>query len=483
MNIRDYLNELEALGHIVHVQKAVSTVHELADVQWQIEKKTGKAVIFENVDNRNYRVCGNLFLVPLRTGIMPTIPMMPELAMLLTGMRKPGIVYPLWAGNEMFLNVYREVENTVMHGLNNLVPPVAIKGEWSKNIVGEEVNILENIPIPWYFREDAGRYLTVAVTIIKDPESNYVNAGIYRIQVLDRNRLALMINEKRDIRSLIYTAGRLGKRIEVAIAVGLSPEMLVAATMSVPFGTSEYDIAGGLSGSPYGITDGITVGISVPAEAEYLIEGYIEPNIRVKEGPFTEYDLIASQVTDSFCVNVTGIHTKEDPLFHSLVCTSLEMISLIMPLGVTEMAKTRDFLKYITPNVKEIFMLPGVPGTGLAVSIYKQSEAEPLDILRGLFAFSARLKRIVVVDDDIDIYDPFDVQWAIDTRVVSSRDFMVLEATAELTDAARIGAFSVKLGIDATRKKGHIHCLTRSSLSEAEQIDLSAYFTEAETMW
>lgn len=482
MNIRDYLNELEALGHVVHVQKAVNTVHELADVQWQIEKKTGKAVIFENVDDRNCRVCGNLFLVPLRTGIMPTIPMMPELAALLTGMRKPGIVYPLWAENEMFLNVYREVENTVMHGLNNPISPVTREREWSTSIIGEQVNILENIPIPWYFKEDAGRYLTVAVTIIKDPESDYVNAGIYRIQVLDHNHLALMVNEKRDLRSLIYAAGRLGKRIEVAIVVGLSPEILVAATMSVPFGRSEYDVAGGLSGSPYGITNGITVDIPVPAEAEYLIEGYIEPNVRVKEGPFTEYDLIASQVTDSFCVNVTGIHSKEDPLFHSLVCTSLEMISLIMPLGMTEMAKTRDFLKHITPNVKDIFMLPGVPGTGLAVSIYKQSEAEPLDILRGLFAFSARLKRIVVVDDDIDIYDPFDVQWAIDTRVVNPRDFMVLEAAAEYTDAARVGAFSVKLGIDATRKEGHIHRLTRSSLSGAEQIDLAEYLTETETI-
>ncbi len=116
-----------------------------------------------------------------------------------------------------------------------------------------------------------------------------------------------------------------------------------------------------------------------------------------------------------------------------------------------------------------------MPGTGLAVSIYKQSASEPYDILRALFAFSARLKRVVVVDDDIDVYDPFDVQWATDTRVVALRDVMVLEATGELTDAARVGDFSVKMGIDATRKQGHAHRLIRSETAWMEQTDLSRY--------
>jgi 2,5-furandicarboxylate decarboxylase 1 len=92
-----------------------------------------------------------------------------------------------------------------------------------------------------------------------------------------------------------------------------------------------------------------------------------------------------------------------------------------------------------------------------------------------LFAFSARLKRIVVVDTDVDIYDPQDVQWAVDTRVVATRDVAVLEATGELTDAARVGDFSVKTGIDATRKKGHGHRLTRSDTRWMEEVDVNAY--------
>jgi 2,5-furandicarboxylate decarboxylase 1 len=285
----------------------------------------------------------------------------------------------------------------------------------------------------------------------------------------------MMVNAKRDLLSILYAAGRAGKRLPVVIAIGVAPELLVGATMSVPFGQSEYAVAGALGGAAYAVADGHTVDLPLPADAEYVIEGFIDPAQRVREGPFTEYDLIASQVTESFLIEVTALRTRESPIFHSLVCTSLEMVSLIMPLGMTEMAKTRRFLRSICPNVKDLFMLPGVPGTGLAVSIHKQTTSEALDILRALFAFSARLKRVVVVDDDIDIYDPFDVQWAIDTRVTGPRDVLVLESTGELTDPARVGDFSLKTGIDATAKKGHAHRLTRSDTLWMQAMDPEEY--------
>lgn len=477
-DLRTYLNELESLGHVKNIQRPVHLRHELAAVQWKIERTLLQAVLFERNDNGPSRIAGNLFLAPLRTGIQPSVPMMPELASLYSGLRRPGIVYPIWSTNEMFLQVYREIEVAVMSGLGNPRSPVAVNANWKYTYTGKEINLLNQVPAPWYFKEDAGRYLTAAVTIARDQETGYHNAGIYRIQMLDEKRLAIMVNAKRDLLSIIYGAARMGKHLPVAIAVGVSPAMLVAATMSVPYGRSEYDVAGGLAGESYPVAAATAEDLMVPADAEYIIEGIIRPDVRVKEGPFTEYDLIASQVTDGFCIEVTAIRTKEDPIFHSLVCTSLEMVSLIMPLGMTELAKTRDFLKHITLNVKDMFMLPGVPGTGLVVSLYKQTEAEPLDVLRSLFAFSARFKRIVVVDDDIDIYDPFDVQWAVDTRVNALRDVMVLEATGELTDAARVGDFSVKVGIDATRKRGHIHRLCRSDTAFMNAVDLKDFMDD-----
>jgi 2,5-furandicarboxylate decarboxylase 1 len=474
-DFRQYLSELEELDHVCRVAVPVDPLHELPAVQWQIEKQLFKAVVFEDVKGYAGGTAGNLFLAPLRTGILPTVPFMAEYTTLFAGIRKPGIVYPLWSGNDMFIDMYREIESTVMSALAHPIDPVAAPSEWTLRYSGRDVDLIRQLPAPWYFREDAGPYLTAAVTIARDPESGYLNSGIYRIQVIDERRLAIMVNAKRDLLSILYAAARSGKPLPVAIVTGVAPEMLVAATMSVPFGQSEYGVAGALARSPYVLSQGDTVDLPVPADAEYVIEGYIDAAHRIREGPFTEYDLIASQITESFCINVTAVRTREHPIFHSLVCTSLEMVSLIMPLGMTELAKTRTFLKSISPNVKDLFMLPGVPGTGLAVSLHKQSSSEPLDILRGLFAFSARLKRIVVVDDDIDIYDPFDVQWAVDTRVVAPRDLLVLESTGELTDPARVGDFSVKTGIDATIKKGHAHRLSRSETKWMEEIDLDRY--------
>lgn len=473
--LREYLRNLTDAGHVSRVARRVTARHELAGVQWKVERSLFKTVVFERVDEYPGSTVGNLFLAPLRTGVLPPVPFVPEYSALYAAIRKPGIVYPLWAGNELFLNMYREVESVVMTALANPVEPVPASHCWVHEYRGNAIDLVRQVPAPWYFREDAGPYLTAAVTVARDPESGYVNAGIYRIQVLDGRRLAIMVNAKRDLLSIIYAAARAGTRLPVAVAVGVAPEMLVAATMSVPFGVSEYSVAGALGGSPYGLASGDTAGLPVPADAEFLIEGFIDPLVRVEEGPFTEYDLIASQTTRSFCIEVTAVRTREEPVFHSLVCTSLEMVSLIMPLGMTELAKTRTFLKAISPNVHDLFMLPGVPGTGLAVSIHKQSGSEPMDILRALFAFSARLKRIVVVDAGVDIYDPCDVQWAVDTRVVAPRDIMVIESTGELTDPARVGDFSVKIGFDATIKSGHPHRVTRSETGWMEETDLGEY--------
>lgn len=475
-DLRTYLQELEELGHLVRVSRAVRTRGELAAVQWNVEKQLFKAVLFEKVEGYAGEVAGNLFLVPLRMGITPTVPMMPEILSIYQGIKKPGIVYPVWATNTMFMDIYNEIERIIVKALNNGLTPGECKAhDLIYTFIDNKIDVFHQIPAPWYFREDAGHYLTTAVTIAKHPETGYVNAGIYRIQLIGGDRLAIMVNVKRDLLSLITAATRANRKLEVAVAIGVSCELLVAATISVPYGVSEYDIAGGLAGQPYKVLSGATVDLPLPADAEYVIEGFIDPTERVAEGPFTEYDLLASQVTNSFMIHVTAVRHKESPIFHSLVCTSLEMVSLILPLGITEMRKASTFLKEITSNIKAIWMLPGVPGVGLVVSIYKQHEAEPLEIIRAMFAFSARFKRIVIVDDDIDIYDPIDVQWAIDTRVVNLRDIVVLEATGELTDAARVGDFSVKMGIDATRKRQHPCKVERSDLAQFADVNLKDY--------
>jgi 2,5-furandicarboxylate decarboxylase 1 len=467
--------ELEESGHLLRITEPVDPRHELAAVQWTVEKKQGKAILFESVIGYGTPVVGNLFLIPYRMGITPVIPYSDDLLSFYQSIKKVGIVYPVWAANDMFLQLFHEVGDLVIGGMRNPLPPKVIHDVPPLTVFeGDRVDLLGTLPIPHYYREDAGHYITVGVLFAKDPETGIVNAGIYRIQVLGPGRLAAMVNLKRDLRSILAKAQRMGRTVEVALAIGVAPELLIAATMSVPFGQGEFDVAGGLAGEPLCVRPARTVDLLVPADSEIVIEGYIESGHTVREGPFTEYDLLASQQSDAFPIEVTCIQRRDGAFYHSLVCPSQEMLSMILPLGITEMFNARNFLERITPNVKGLWLLPGVSGVGLVVSIYKAHQAEPQEIIHGLFAFSARFKRIVVVDEDVDIYDPYDVQWAIDTRVAYEKDLAVLSATGEYTDPARLGDFSVKLGIDATRKRCHPNRFTRSDLSQFD-VDLTRY--------
>jgi 2,5-furandicarboxylate decarboxylase 1 len=472
--LRGYLEELEENGHVVHVRAPVDIKHELASVQWTIEKNRGRAVVFDNVNGYDCAVVGNLFLIPFRMGITPTLPWTDDLLNLIQGIKKPGIVYPLWATNDLFMPIFRQVESVVLAGLRQPLTPVRAEAAPRRVLTGDAVDLMAELPAPHYYREDGGHYLTAAVMSARDPQSGRINAGIYRIQVAGPRRLIAMVNLKRDLYSFLTRAKRLEQALEVTISIGVPPALMIASTMSVPSDLSEFDVAGGLAGHPLTVAHAHTVDLPVPADAEIVIEGRIEPGTRVTEGPFTEYDMLASQRSNGFPIEVTCVQVRERALFHSLVCPSQEMLSVIMCLGITEMLHARNLLAMITPNLKDLWLLPGVSGVGLVVSLYKEHEAEPQEVVHALFAFSARFKRIIVVDDDIDIHDPYDVQWAVDTRVAYDRDVMVLSATGEYTDPARIGDFSLKVGIDATRKAGHPNRFIRTDVRQFE-CDLSRY--------
>ncbi len=474
-DFREFIEELESEDQVIKIKKSVSIKHELAAVQWQIEKNLGKAVLFEKLEGYKINVIGNVFLMPLRMGITPVIPIAEELMNFYKTAKKPGIMYPLWMSSE-FTQMYQDIEKIIIDGIENATKPKVVGDTLLTNIIkGNNINLLKILPIPKYFKEDGGHYITAGVTLAKEPDSDYINAGIYRIEVIDENKLAIMVNIKRDLRSFLTKAKKEGQKLEVAVAIGARPELLLSASMSLKYGVSELDVAGGMADHSINLTNGETISLDVPSDAEIVIEGSIDPQKSVTEGPFTEYDLLASQKTNSFLIDVSAIRFRDNPVYHSLVCTSLEMISLLTPLGITEMLKYKNFLKQITINIKDLWILPGVPGVGVVISLEKERDGEPKEIIQALFAFSPRLKRIVIVDDDIDLYDPSEIQWAIDTRVSMIEDIIVLRSTAELTDSARIGEFSVKIGIDATKKKGHPSNFNKSDISLFQKINFNEY--------
>jgi len=327
----------------------------------------------------------------------------------------------------------------------------------------EYIDILKLIPIPKYFREDAGHYITCGITIARDPETSYLNSGVYRIQVIDKDKLAIMADVKSDLRRIILKGSQTNTNIQVAIAIGVRPEILHSSSMRAAYGLSEFDIAGGLIETPVILTQGLTVDVDIPYDSEIVIEGEIDPTINVEEGPFTEYGFIASRSSNSYLIKIKAIRFRDAPVYHSLVVSSMEMTALLIPTGVTEIMQSKKLVSQITPCVKDIWALPGIPSAGMAVSIDKTNDAQPRDIMMALFSRSPQLKRIVVVDSDINIYDPTEVQWAIDTRVGKEEDIFLTSGSGSIPDTARIGDFTLKIGFDATKKKGRFTNFNRST--------------------
>ena len=168
---RTFLEELEDQDQIIKISRPTDTVHELSSIQWNIEKAHLKPVLFENLKNYNTKVIGNLYLMPFRMGITPVIPMTTEYQTFYNSNKKPGILYPIWESNELFIQIFKELETILLRGYNNPVKP-KITGECLfDQTITEDIDILKLIPIPKYFREDAGHYITCGITIARDPET------------------------------------------------------------------------------------------------------------------------------------------------------------------------------------------------------------------------------------------------------------------------------------------------------------------------
>ena len=272
-----------------------------------------------------------------------------------------------------------------------------------------------------------------------------------------------MADVKSDLRRMILKASEKNTNIQVAIAIGVRPEILHASCMRASYGLGEFDIAGGLIESPVILTQGLTIDVDIPYDAEIVIEGEIDPSVSVVEGPFTEYGFIASRSNNSYLIKIKAIRFRDAPVYHSLVVSSMEMTALLIATGVTEIMQSKNLLSQITSCVKDIWVLPGIPSAGMAVSIEKTNDAQPRDIMMALFSRSPQLKRIVVVDSEINIYDPTEVQWAIDTRVCNEEDVFVTKGSGSIPDTARIDDFTLKIGFDATKKKGHTANFNRST--------------------
>ena len=312
----------------------------------------------------------------------------------------------------------------------------------------EGIDILKLLPVPTLNEHDSGPYISAGLMISRDPETGVQNVAILRCQISGPDRIGVLVLP-RHTDTFYRKAEAQGRGLEVALVVGVDPACLLASQAIVPLGHDELEIAGALTGQPLDVVKCLTNGVRVPANAEIVIEGRLLPEVREPEGPFGEFPQYYGERAKRHVMQVDAVTHRHDPIFHMIVGGGLEHLLLgAIPREATILAT----LQRSFPGVEDVHLsLGGVGRYHLYVRLRKTQEGEAKNVLLGVFAAHYDIKHAVVVDTDVDIHDPGEVEWAVSTRFQADRDLVVISHAqgSKLDPSGREGV-GAKMGLDAT---------------------------------
>jgi 2,5-furandicarboxylate decarboxylase 1 len=411
MSLREFLAKAKETGHLVTVSREVDPYLEMARV---IDALDGRPVLFESVKGSQYRVV---------SGICS---------------QREYFALDLGVPQERLLFVLAEV-------YANPVPPEIVAAAPCQEVIGHEVD-LDRIPILTHMEADGGPYVTAGVAVVKDPELGR-NACYHRLMQLDERCFTTRIVEGRGTHTAM---GKAEGDLEVAICLGVSLPVLLAAAMAPPKGVDELGIANALRPTP--LVKCVTKDLEVPAEAEIVLEGRITRQT-VSEGPFLDLTETWDIVRQQPVIEIDCITRRCDPIYHALLPGKLEHKTLMgMPrepgiyAAVSEACECCNV--YITPG--------GMSWLHAVVQIRKRGADDGRRAIEAAFRGHGSLKHVVVVDKDVNPFDPCDVEWAIATRFQADRDVMVFEdQPSSSLDPSALHvpgqkARTAKMGLDAT---------------------------------
>jgi UbiD family decarboxylase len=311
------------------------------------------------------------------------------------------------------------------------------------------------LPVPTYFPGDGGPYLTAGLLIARDPVTGVGTAGFHRLQVKGRDRLGVSLHSRRRMYEYQRRAEAVGRSLPCAIAVGLHPTVGMGSLSYPPPEVSKFEVVGGLLGEPMQLRRGETVDLEVPAWAEIVIEGEILAEVREPEGAFGEFTGYFSRRSTNHVFLARAIVLRQGAWFQSIA--SGRAPDHILPLAVLREAEIRNALRRVIPDVRAVH----VPTSGGAaftayVSIRQTRPGEAKHVIPIVLGVDHYIKFVVVVDEDIDVFDESDVLWAMAMRAQADRDLVVINGSlgAILDPSASSDGLTAKLGIDATKPFG-----------------------------
>ena len=322
---------------------------------------------------------------------------------------------------------------------------------------------LDKIPILTHYKRDGGKYITAGVVFARDPITGIQNASIHRMMVLDNKRLVIRI-VPRNLYTYFQNAQKEKKDLDIAIAIGIDPAILLASTTSIPIDYNEMDVANAFKDGELTL---IKCGDLEVPQADIILEGKISVTETVREGPFVDltdtYDIIRDQPV----INLEKMHIKKDnPCYHAIIPAGFEHKLL---QGLPQEPRIFKSVKNAVPTVENVVLTEGgCCWLHAAVSINKQTEGDGKNAIMAALSAHPSLKHCVVVDTDVNVFDAEDVEYAIATRVKGDRDIMIVPNVrgSSLDPVAESDGTTTKIGVDATKSLKTIEKFERVSFSE-----------------
>ncbi len=346
-----------------------------------------------------------------------------------------------------------DVERRLEEAIDRPLKPELIReAPCQARVYTQQANVLEQLPVPTFFEREQGPYITAGVVVAKHPTTGKRNVSINRLKVLGAKRLLIGMAPTHHLYQLLRKAQELGKALEIAVAIGNHPAVLLASNYYVALGHDEYDIAGDLLGEPLRIVKGISVDVEVPAEAEVILEGTMTGNEMVEEGPVSEFHGLYENYGRSPVVDVQAITHRALPIFQ-VINPGYHAEHLLIG-AVCIGATTLHAVSRAVPGARRaVITLGGGGRLHAVVALHQPAAGEAKKALLAAFAHTNLLKHVVIVEDDIDVTDPQQVEWAIATRFCADRDMLVIPGVkADRAEPLEDKLTVSKVGIVAVRQ-------------------------------
>ncbi|KGQ44183.1 3-octaprenyl-4-hydroxybenzoate carboxy-lyase [Gallibacterium anatis] len=451
-NLREFIALLEQQGELKRITVEVDPYLEMTEIADRTLRKGGPALLFENAKGFDMPVLCNLFGTPKRVALgmgQEDVSALREVGKLLAFLKEPE---PPKGIKDLFSSI------TQFRPVLNMPTKTISKPECQEVVLSGEQVDLYRLPIMHCWPDDVAPLITWGLTVTKGPYKKRQNIGIYRQQLIGKNKLIM--------RWLSHRGGALdfqewqevhpGEKFPVVVALGADPATILSAVTPIPDTLSEYAFAGLLRGNKTEVSKALSCDLEIPAGAEIVLEGYIDPNETALEGPYGDHTGYYNEQEYFPVFTVTHLTMRKDPIYHSTYTGRPPDEPAVLGVSLNEVFI--PILQKQFPEIVDFYLPPEGCSYRLAVvTIKKQYAGHAKRVMMGVWSFLRQFmytKFVVVCDDDVNARDWKDVIWAITTRCDPARDVTLVENTPidYLDFASPVAGLGSKMGIDATNK-------------------------------